>query len=122
MPLFELPVENNKHPNFEWRGVVSFLCEVTLFEYNVSTSLSPIVVPFSVTVVINIVKVEYFTHLFYFSFFLSPPYYFFHQEVELFPCILSRCWAAYYFLFFLCLFLCFNEFVKLSHHRSSSSN
>ena len=21
VPLFELPVENNKHPNFEWRGV-----------------------------------------------------------------------------------------------------
>ena len=97
--------------------------EVTLFEYNVSTTLSPIVVPFSVTVVINIVKVEYFTHLFYFSFFLSPPYYFFHQGVELVPCILSRCWAAYYFLyFFLSLFVCVNEFVKLSHNRSSSSS
>ena len=93
--------------------------EVTLFEYNVSTTLSPIVVPFSVTVVINIVKVEYFTHLFYFSFFLSPPYNFFHQGVELVPCILSRCWAAYYFL---SLFVCVNEFVKLSHNRSSSSS
>ena len=40
--------------------------EVTLFEYNVSTTLSPIVVPFSVTVVINIVKVEYLTHVFFF--------------------------------------------------------
>ena len=40
--------------------------EVTLFEYNVSTSLSPIVVPFNVTVVINIVKVEYLTHVFFF--------------------------------------------------------
>ena len=71
MPLFEVPVENNKHPNFEWRGVVSFLCEVTLFEYNVSTSLSPIVVPFSVTVVINIVKVEYLTRVFFFLSFSS---------------------------------------------------
>ena len=75
-----------------------------MFDYNVSTSLSPIVVPFSVTVVINVVRVEYLTHV-YFSFFLSPPHYFFHQEVELFPCILSRCWAPYYFLFlFVCLF------------------
>ena len=92
--------------------------EVTLFEYNVSTSLSPIVVPFSVTVVINIVRIEYLTHVF-FSFFLSPPYYFFYQGVELVPCILSRCWAAYYFL---SLFVCVNEFVKLSHNRSSSSS
>ena len=45
--------------------------EVTVFDYNVSTSLSPIVVPFSVTVVINIVRVEYLTRVFFFlSFFL----------------------------------------------------
>ena len=47
MPLFELPLENKKHPNFEWRGqgrgVDSYASEVTLFEYNVSTILSPIV-------------------------------------------------------------------------------
>ena len=46
--MFELPIENNKHPNFEWRGegrgADSFvLGEVTLFEDNVSTMLSPIV-------------------------------------------------------------------------------
>ena len=80
-----------------------------MFDYNVSTSLSPIVVPFSVTVVINVVRIEYLTHV-YFSFFLSPPHYFFYQEVELVPCILSRCWAAYYFLFFfLCLFVSMNS-------------
>ena len=49
VPLFELPLENKKHPNFEWRGqgrgVDSYVSEVTLFEYNVSTILSPIVVP-----------------------------------------------------------------------------
>ena len=49
MPLLELPIENNKHPNFEWegggRGVDSFVIssEVTLFECNVSTILSPFV-------------------------------------------------------------------------------
>ena len=45
VPLFELPLENNKHPNFEWRGGVWILLfsEVTLFEYNVSTILSAIV-------------------------------------------------------------------------------
>ena len=47
VPLFELPLENKKHPNFEWRGqgrgVDSYASEVTLFEYNVSTILSPIV-------------------------------------------------------------------------------
>ena len=33
VPLFELPVENNKHPYFEWRGGGGFfLSEVTLFE------------------------------------------------------------------------------------------
>ena len=41
------PLENKKHPNFEWRGqgrgVDSYASEVTLFEYNVSTILSPIV-------------------------------------------------------------------------------
>ena len=38
VPLFELPLENKKHPNFEWRGqgrgVDSYASEVTLFEYN----------------------------------------------------------------------------------------
>ena len=45
VPLFELPIENNKHPNFEWWGGVWILLfsEVTLFEYNVSTILSPFV-------------------------------------------------------------------------------
>ena len=47
VPLFELPLENKKHPNFEWRGqgrgVDSYVSEVTLFEYNVSTIWSPIV-------------------------------------------------------------------------------
>ena len=47
VPLFELPLENKKHPNFEWRGqgrgVDSYVSEVTLFEYNFSTILSPIV-------------------------------------------------------------------------------
>ena len=47
VPLFELPLENKKHRNFEWRGqgrgVDSYVSEVTLFEYNVSTILSPIV-------------------------------------------------------------------------------
>ena len=44
--MFELPIENNKHPNFEWRGqgrgADSFVLKVTLFEYNVSTILWPI--------------------------------------------------------------------------------
>ena len=45
--LFELPAQNNKHPNFEWKGgeglwIVLF-SEVTLFEDNVSTTLSRIV-------------------------------------------------------------------------------
>ena len=47
VPLLKLPLENKKHPNFEWRGqgrgVDSYASEVTLFEYNVSTILSPIV-------------------------------------------------------------------------------
>ena len=47
VPLFELPLENKKHPNFEWRGqgrgVDSYASEVTLFEYKVSTILSPMV-------------------------------------------------------------------------------
>ena len=48
IPLFELPIENNKHLNFDWRGGgrgVDFFCfsEAALFEYNVSTILSPIV-------------------------------------------------------------------------------
>ena len=46
VPLFELSLENKKHPNFEWkgqgRGVDSYVSEATLFEYNVSTILSPI--------------------------------------------------------------------------------
>ena len=46
-PLFQLPIENNKHPNFEWRGQgrvrIRLFSEVTLFKYNVSTILSPIV-------------------------------------------------------------------------------
>ena len=48
MPLIELLIENNKHPNFEqWgegEGVwILLFSEVILFEYNVSTILSPIV-------------------------------------------------------------------------------
>ena len=42
VPLFELPLENDKHPNFEWReqgrDVDSFFSEVTLIEYNVSVN------------------------------------------------------------------------------------
>ena len=38
VPLFELPVENNKHPNFERRGEggewIVLFSEVTLFKYN----------------------------------------------------------------------------------------
>ena len=46
MPLFELPVENNKYPNFErWGGVcIVLFSKMTPFEYKVSTILSPIVV------------------------------------------------------------------------------
>ena len=52
--LFELPVENNKHHNFEWRGgggvwIVLF-SEVALFEYNASTILLPIVYITEVTI------------------------------------------------------------------------
>ena len=47
VPMFELPKENNKHPNFEGgvRGGkrVLLFSEVTLFENNVSTILLPIV-------------------------------------------------------------------------------
>ena len=47
VPMFELPIENNKHPNFEGgvRGGkrVLLFSEVTLFENNVSTILLPIV-------------------------------------------------------------------------------
>ena len=36
LPLFELPIENNKHPNFEWRGQggvwILLFSEVTIFE------------------------------------------------------------------------------------------
>ena len=53
VPLFELPLENKKHRNFEWRGqgrgVDSYVSEVTIFEYNVSTILSPIVAFPSIT-------------------------------------------------------------------------
>ena len=102
MPLFQLPVENNKYLNFEWRGRggvwILLFSEVTLFEYNVSTSLSPIKVLFHVSFFINIVTFEYLTRVF-FSFFLSPN--------------LSRCWAAegryFFFSFFLSLFVSFNE-------------
>ena len=52
-------------------GWIILFSEFNLFECNVLTIFSPIVVPFSVTVVINIVKVDYHTHVF-FSFFLSP--------------------------------------------------
>ena len=52
MPQFELPIEKNKHAKFEWRGeggLDSFvICVVSLFEYNVSTILSPIAVLSSV--------------------------------------------------------------------------
>ena len=48
--------------------------EVTLFEYNVSTSLSPIKVLFNVSFVINIVTFEYLIRVF-FSFFLSPNFF-----------------------------------------------
>ena len=48
VPLFELPIESNKHPNFECRGGggvwILLFFEVILFEYNVSTILSLIVV------------------------------------------------------------------------------
>ena len=46
-PLFKLRIKNNKHPNFEWRGEGTSenkkIPTPTLFEYNVSTILSPIV-------------------------------------------------------------------------------
>ena len=44
--LFELPIENNKHPNFEWRGgergVDSFILWSSSFGYDVSTIFTPI--------------------------------------------------------------------------------
>ena len=48
VPLFEIPIVNNKHLNFEWRGgggvlIPAFVLCSYLFEYNVSTILSPIV-------------------------------------------------------------------------------
>ena len=47
VPLFELPLENNKHLNFECRGQgrvwIVLFSEVTLFVYNVSTILWAIV-------------------------------------------------------------------------------
>ena len=51
MLLFEGPIENSKHPNFEWRGGgvwILLFSEVTIFEFNVSTILSPIVDPIRV--------------------------------------------------------------------------
>ena len=57
MTLFELPIENNEHPNFEWRGKggvwILLFPEVTLFEYNVSTILLLIVCrsPFSLSLI-----------------------------------------------------------------------
>ena len=61
VPLFELPLENKKHPNFEWRGqgrgVDSYVSEVTLFEYNVSTILSPTVaIPLIPVIPINLLS------------------------------------------------------------------
>ena len=44
--MFKLPIGNNKHPmNGGGRGGVQILLfsEVTLFDYNVSTILSPII-------------------------------------------------------------------------------
>ena len=52
----------------------SLFSEITLFEYNISTSLSPIKVLFHVSFVINIVTFEYLTRVF-FSFFLSPNFF-----------------------------------------------
>ena len=44
VPLFELLIENNKHPNFEWRGGggvwILLFSVVAIFEYSVSTNLS----------------------------------------------------------------------------------
>ena len=45
--LFEIPIENSKHLNFEWRvgerGVNCFVLKVTQFEDNVSPILLPTV-------------------------------------------------------------------------------
>ena len=35
VPLFELPIESNKHPKFEWRGGGRGVDSFVLFEYNV---------------------------------------------------------------------------------------
>ena len=47
VPLFKRPIKNNKHSNFDWRDMggiwILLFSEVTLFEYNVSTILWPIV-------------------------------------------------------------------------------
>ena len=46
VPLFELLMENNKHPNFEWRGGggggvwILLFSVIAIFEYSVSTNLS----------------------------------------------------------------------------------
>ena len=44
MPLFELPVENSEHPNFEYRAVNIFVLRSIPFEDNLSTFLTPIIV------------------------------------------------------------------------------
>ena len=45
VPLFEVSVENTKHPKFGMGGVwIVLFPEVTLSEYNISTILSPILV------------------------------------------------------------------------------
>ena len=45
--MLELPTEHNKHRNLKWRGkgrgADCFFSEITLFEYNVPTILSPII-------------------------------------------------------------------------------
>ena len=44
VPLFELPVENSEHPNFEYRAVNIFVLRSIPFEDNLSTILTPIMV------------------------------------------------------------------------------
>ena len=96
--------------------------EVTLFEYNVSTSLPPIVVPFSVTVVINIVKVGYLTHVFFFFLSFSSLLPFSSRGRITSMHFVQTLGSILFSIFFLCLFVCFNEFVKLSHNGSSNSS
>ena len=54
MPLFELPVENNEHPNFEYRAGIFLFSEVIPFEDNLSTILPPIIVQWKKSVCIAI--------------------------------------------------------------------